>query len=149
MNNQYMSIALKEAKKAYALGDIPVGAVIVKDNKVVAKAYNKKNKTKDPTNHAEILAIKKACKKLGDFRLEGSSMYITLEPCVMCMGAILNARISKVVFGAYDKESGYVQSNGQLFSGPTLNHKCKFEGGVEAEKCSKILQDFFKSKRRK
>ena len=139
MNNQYMSIALKEAKKAYALGDIPVGAVIVKDNKVVAKAYNKKNKTKDPTNHAEILAIKKACKKLGDFRLEGSSMYITLEPCVMCYGAILSARIDNVYFGAYDKKFSIDELKNHI----QFNHQAKIEGGVMEKQCGKLLSDFF------
>ena len=144
-----MDEAYIEAEKARRHDEVPIGAVVVRDGKIISRGRNMREKKQNALLHAEIVAINKACKKLGSWRLDDCELYVTLEPCPMCAGAILNARISKVVFGAYDKESGYVQSNGQLFSGPTLNHKCKFEGGVEAEKCSKILQDFFKSKRRK
>ena len=147
--NKFMDEAFIEAEKARRHDEVPIGAVVVRDGKIISRGRNMREKKQNALLHAEIVAINKACKKLGSWRLDDCELYVTLEPCPMCAGAILNARISKVVFGAYDKESGYVQSNGQLFSGPTLNHKCKFEGGVEAEKCSKILQDFFKSKRRK
>lgn len=147
--NKFMDEAYIEAEKAKRHDEVPIGAVVVRDGKIISRGRNMREKKQNALLHAEIVAINKACKKLGSWRLDDCELYVTLEPCPMCAGAILNARISKVVFGAYDKESGYVQSNGQLFSGPTLNHKCKFEGGVEAEKCSKILQDFFKSKRRK
>lgn len=147
--NKFMDEAYIEAEKARRHDEVPIGAVVVRDGKIISRGRNMREKKQNALLHAEIVAINKACKKLGSWRLDDCELYVTLEPCPMCAGAILNARISKVVFGAYDKESGYVQSNGQLFSGPTLNHKCKFEGGVEAEKCSKILQDFFKSKRRK
>lgn len=147
--NKFMDEAYIEAEKAKRHDEVPIGAVVVRDGKIISRGRNMREKKQNALLHAEIVAINKACKKLGSWRLDDCELYVTLEPCPMCAGAILNARISKVVFGAYDKESGYVQSNGQLFSGSTLNHKCKFEGGVEAEKCSKILQDFFKSKRRK
>ena len=143
MNNLYMSIALKEAKKAYNIGDIPVGAVIVKNDKIIAKAYNKKNKMKDPTCHAEILAIKKACRKVGDFRLEGASIYITLEPCVMCYGAILSARIDNIYFGASDNKF----SINELKNHVQFNHQAKIEGGVMEKQCSELLSDFFKKLR--
>lgn len=143
MNNLYMSIALKEAKKAYNIGDIPVGAVIVKNDKIIAKAYNKKNKMKDPTCHAEILAIKKACRKVGDFRLEGASIYITLEPCVMCYGAILSARIDNIYFGASDNKF----SINELKNHVQFNHQAKIEGGVMGKQCSELLSDFFKKLR--
>ena len=147
--NKFMDEAYIEAEKAKRHDEVPIGAVVVRDGKIISRGRNMREKKQNALLHAEIVALNKACTKLGSWRLDDCELYVTLEPCPMCAGAILNARISKVVFGAYDKESGYVQSNGQLFSGPTLNHKCKFEGGVEAEKCSKILQDFFKSKRRK
>ena len=139
MKDYYMGIALKEAKKAYAIGDIPVGAVVVKDDKIIAKAYNKKNKTKDPTCHAEILAIKKACKKIKDFRLEGASIYVTLEPCVMCYGAILSARIDNIYFGAFDKKF----SINELKEHIPFNHVAKIEGGVMEKQCGELLSDFF------
>lgn len=145
---KFMKIALKEAKKAYDLGEVPIGAVIVKDNKVLAKAYNKRNKSKIATHHAEILAIQKACKKLGDWRLENTQMYITLEPCPMCAGAIVNSRIEKVFFGAYEKKSGACLSNHQLLFENGLNHKVEVEGGVLDTQCSELLKSFFKNKRK-
>ena len=134
-----MGIALNEAKKAYKIGDIPVGAVIVKDGKVIAKAYNKKNKTKDPTCHAEVLAIKKACKRIKDFRLEGASMYVTLEPCIMCYGAILSARIDSLYFGAYDKKF----SINDIRKHVKFNHTLEMTGGVMEKECSELLSKFF------
>lgn len=147
INEKFMGIALKEAKKAYGLNEVPIGAVIVKDGKVIAKAYNKRNKCKIATYHAEILAIQKACKKLNDWRLDGTEIYITLEPCPMCAGAIINARIKKVYFGAYEKKSGACLSNHQLLFENGLNHKVEIEGGILMEKCSSLLKDFFKNKR--
>ena len=145
MNVRFMDLALKEAKKAYLNGDIPVGAVIVKDGKVIAKAYNKKHKTKDSTNHAEILAIKKASKVLKDFRLEGCEMYITLEPCIMCYGAILSARIEKVYFGAYDKKFSVIEVSDAI----KFNHSVQLVGGVKEQECSNLLSNFFEELRRK
>ena len=148
MKEKFMKIALKEGKKAYSLGEVPIGAVIVKGEKIIAKAYNKRNSSKIATHHAEILAIEKACKKLNDWRLEDCEMYITLEPCPMCAGAILNARIKKVYFGAYEKKSGACLSNHQLLFVNGLNHKVEVEGGVLLEQCSNLLKDFFKDKRK-
>ena len=143
----YMKKALKLAEKAGSLGEIPIGAVIVLDGKIIGSAYNKRNADKNATSHAEILAIKKACKKVGDWRLEGAEMYVTLEPCPMCAGAIVNARIKKVYFGAYERKSGAVFSNYRILFGGGLNHKADAVGGVLENECSKILTEFFKEKR--
>lgn len=137
--NEYMKIALKMAEKAYKNNDIPVGAVVVKDGKIIAKAYNKKNKLNDPTCHAEILAIRKACKKIKDFRLEGVEVYVTKEPCIMCYGALLSARVKTIYFGAYDKKYTILNLN-EHFS---FNHKAELVGGVMEEECSKMLVEFF------
>ena len=149
MKKEFMSKALEQAKKAYEAGEVPVGAVIVKDGKVLASAFNKRESSFDATAHAEILAIRKACKKLGDWRLEGAEMFVTLEPCPMCAGAIVNARIKKVYFGAYERKSGAVLSNHQLLFHGGLNHKVEAEGGVLEKECSALLKKFFESKREK
>ena len=146
-NELYMKKALNLAKKAGEAGEVPIGAVIVYQGKVIASAYNKRNQSKDATSHAEILAIKKACKKLGDWRLDGAEMYVTLEPCPMCAGAIVNARIKKVYFGAYERKSGAVMSNYRILFGGGLNHKTDAEGGVLEDECSSLLKKFFEGKR--
>jgi len=137
--NDYMKIALNEAEKSAKYGDIPVGAVIVKNGAVVSKAHNKKHIKGDPTCHAEILAIKKACKKMKDFRLEECDMYVTLEPCVMCYGAILSARINNLYFGAYDKKF----SIDSVVENIKFNHSVNIVGGVMEEECSNMLTGFF------
>ena len=148
MNKEfYMKKAIKLAYKAGERGEVPIGAVIVKDDIVIASAYNKRNESRDATSHAEVLAIKKACKKLGDWRLDGAEMYVTLEPCPMCAGAIVNARIKKVYFGAYERKSGAVMSNYQILFKGGLNHKTDAEGGVLEVECSNLLKKFFKEKR--
>ncbi len=143
----YMKKALKLAYKAGSEGEVPIGAVIVLNGEVIASAYNKRNQSKDATSHAEILAIKKACKKLGDWRLDGAEMYVTLEPCPMCAGAIVNARIKKVYFGAYERKSGAVMSNYRILFSGGLNHKADAEGGILENECSEVLKKFFKEKR--
>ncbi len=145
---KFMKIALKQAKNAFDIGEVPIGAIIVKDGIVIAKAKNTRNKSKCATNHAEIVAINKACKKLNDWRLDGAEMYVTLEPCSMCAGAIVNARISKVYFGAYERKSGAVLSNHQILFKNGLNHVCDVEGGVLEKECSSLLKTFFKNKRK-
>ena len=145
--NTYMKRALKLAKKAGDLGEIPIGAVIVLNDEIISEAYNQRNAKKDATAHAEVLAIKKACKKLGDWRLENAEMYVTLEPCPMCAGAIVNARIKKVYFGAYERKSGSVFSNYRILFGGGLNHKTEAEGGVLEKECSELITEFFKQKR--
>ena len=139
MQDYYMKLALIEAKKASKNGDIPVGCVVVKDGEVIAKAYNKKHLTNDPTNHAEILAIKKACKVVGDFRLEDCDAYITLEPCLMCYGALLSARVKRIFFGAFDKKYSIMELNNHF----VFNHSSQIIGGVMENECGKILSDFF------
>lgn len=147
-NVKFMQIAIREAKKAFKNEEVPIGAVIVKDGVILAKSYNKRNKKKLATAHAELTAIEKACKKLGDWRLDGAEIYVTLEPCPMCAGVILNSRIKKVYFGAYEPKSGAVLSNYKILFKSSLNHTADAEGGILEEECSKLLKDFFKSKRR-
>ena len=145
-NEKYMKKAIALAKKAERLDEVPVGAVIVKDGQVISYAFNKRESSKDATAHAEILAIKKACKKLDDFRLIDCDMYVTLEPCVMCTGAILNARIKNVYFGAYIS-NGSISAE-EITSRSELNHKTNFEGGFEKETCSSLVSNYFKNKRK-
>ena len=147
MNNKFMKLAIKQALKAQALDEVPIGAVIVKDGKVLARAHNLMEKTQVATAHAEILAINKACKKLKSWRLDGTELYVTIEPCAMCAGAIVNARIKKVYFGAYEKKSGCAESKFSVLSDSGLNHKTEFLGGVEQETCANIIKNYFKGKR--
>ena len=147
IEERYMKKALRLAKKAGELGEVPIGAVIVKDGVVISSAYNMRNAKKSATKHAEIIAIEKACKKLGDWRLDGAEMYVTLEPCPMCAGAIVNARIKKVYFGAYERKSGAVLSNHQLLFHGGLNHKAEAQGGVLESECSALLKNFSKNRR--
>jgi len=143
----FMKIALKEAKKAQKIDEVPIGAVIVLNGKILAKAYNKRNSTKIATHHAEILAIEKACKKIGDWRLENAEIFVTLEPCPMCAGAISNARIKKLVFGAYDTNGINQNLLYEILNDTRLNHKVEVVGGVLEEECKQLLTDFFKKKR--
>ena len=147
-DNEYMKLALSEADFAAKEGEIPVGAVIVKDGRVISSARNNREATGDATGHAEILAIRSACESLGGWHLDGCELYVTLEPCPMCMGAIVNSRISRVVFGAKDAKAGACGSVVNLCSYP-LNHKPLIEHGVMREECSAILTDFFNKKRNK
>ena len=144
----YMKKAIYQAKKAIALDEVPIGAIIVKDGKIIASAYNKRETTQLATAHAEILAINKACKKLKSWRLDDAEMYVTLEPCPMCAGAIVNARIKKVYFGAYEQKSGGAISKFNILSEGGLNHVTEFEGGIMEEECSNMLKSYFKAKRR-
>ena len=142
-----MNLAIKQALKAEKLDEVPIGAVIVKDGKVIARAHNQMEKTQLATAHAEILAINKACKKLKSWRLDGAEIYVTIEPCAMCAGAIVNARIKKVYFGAYEKKSGCAESKYSVLSDSGLNHKTEFVGGIEQETCANIIKNYFKGKR--
>ncbi len=146
-DEKFMKKALSLANKAYNLDEVPVGAVIVINGEVVASAYNKREQSQDATAHAEILAIKKACKKLNDFRLLGAELYVSLEPCVMCTGAILNARIQNVYYGA-SITNGSISCK-ELAEKAELNHKTNFEGGYLEAECSKLVSDYFKQKRKK
>ena len=145
----FMEIALKEAEKANKKDEVPIGAVIVKDNKVIAKGYNKREKSKNAINHAEIVAIKRACRKLKDWRLENCEMYVTLKPCPMCAGAISNARIKRVYFGA-EETNNKDNLCEQIFSSTRLNHKVELIKLEEYSSiCSEILSSFFKNHRQK
>lgn len=139
-----MKEALKEAKKAYDKLEVPVGCVIVKDGKVISRAHNLKETKLDTTKHAEILAIQKASKKLESWRLIDCEMYVTLEPCSMCAGAIINSRIKKLYIGTMDEKTGAVGSKLNLLEDYTFNHKVEITTGVLQEECEKILKDFFK-----
>ncbi len=147
MNEKYMQIALREAKSSFNLNEVPIGAVIVKDDIIIAKAHNTRNKTQNAINHAEILVISKACKKLKSWRLEDCDIYVTLEPCPMCAGAILNARIKNLYFGAYDKTSKTNILN-LIMQDDRLNHKTYVKGGILEQTCSELLTNFFKAKRK-
>ncbi len=143
---KFMSVALRQARISAKSDEVPIGAVIVKDGEVIAVAHNTRNASHDATGHAELIAIRRACKRLGDWRLAGCDMYVTLEPCVMCLGACFNARLSTVYFGAYDLSGeGCVPIAETL--GRTLNHELQLCGGVLEKKCSAILTEYFKSKR--
>ena len=146
---KFMKEALKEAKKAYDKLEVPVGCVIVKDGKIVARAHNLKETKKDTTKHAEILAIQKASKKLDAWRLLDCDMYVTLEPCSMCAGAIINSRIRNLYIGTMDKKTGAAGSVLNLFEDFTFNHKVTVQNGILKEQCEKILKDFFKELRKR
>jgi len=148
MQEKYMKEALKEAKKAYDKEEVPVGAIIVKNGRIISRGYNCKEQKNNTIKHAEIIAIEKASKKLLNWRLEDCEMYVTLEPCPMCAGAIINSRIRKVFIGALDDKSGACGSVLNLFE-YTFNHKVEYEKGILENECKTILQKFFKELREK
>lgn len=149
MSEKYMNEALKEAKKAFEKEEVPIGALIVKDGKIIARAHNLRETKKEACAHAEIIAIHKACKKLEAWRLEDCDMYVTLEPCAMCAGAIINARIRKLYIGAPEPKTGAVGSKLNLLEDITFNHKVDVERGVCEEKAINIMKDFFKKIRKR
>ena len=143
-DERFMKEAIKQAKKAYKLLEVPIGCVIVHEGKIIARGYNRRNTDKNTLAHAELTAIRKAAKVLGDWRLEGCTMYVTLEPCPMCTGAIINSRIKKVVFGAYEPKSGSCScdSVANLFT-LGYNHTPEVYGGICEKNCAKIIKEFF------
>lgn len=141
MKNKFMASALKCAKKAYEEGEVPIGAVVVCDGKIIGRGHNRRTKKQIATAHAEIEAIEKACKKMGSWRLPDCEIYVTLEPCPMCMGAILNARIKKVYFGAYEAKGRSLTD--VIARSGVLNHTAEVEGGIMEEECAAILSGFF------
>ena len=147
MHEKFMKKAYLEAIKAKEMDEVPIGAVLVLDGKIIAKAHNLMEKTQLATAHAELLCIEKACKKLKSWRLDGAEMYVTIEPCSMCAGAIVNARIKKVYFGAYETKSGGAISKFNILTDSGLNHKTEFVGGVKEEICCNIIKNYFKAKR--
>lgn len=146
-DEKYMKMALVQAKKAYAREETPIGCVIVHEDKVIARGYNKRNGKKNTLAHAEILAIHKASRILGDWRLEDCTMYVTLEPCPMCAGAIVQARISRVVVGSMNPKAGCAGSVMNLLQTPGFNHQVELETGVLGEECSRIMTKFFRELR--
>ena len=148
IQEKYMKEAIRQAKKAGEAGDVPIGCVIVYEGKIIARGYNKRNQQKSALGHAEISAIRKASKKLGDWRLEECTMYVTLEPCPMCAGAIVQARITEVVVGAMNPKAGCAGSIINLLQMQQLNHQVRLQTGILEEDCQKLLKDFFKELRR-
>jgi len=145
---KWMNLALEEALKAEDLGEVPVGAVVVSESgELISKAHNLKEQNQDPCGHAEVLALKKAAKRVGSWRLTGCWLFVTLEPCMMCTGSIIQSRVEHVVFGAADPKSGFVTSTAKGFDDFKTNHRPKWESGIEAEKCSTALKNFFKLRR--
>ena len=142
-----MREALVQAKKALKKGEVPIGAVVVLGDEIIGRGYNQPITKKDPTAHAEIIALKEASNRLENYRLNEAIIYTTLEPCLMCVGALVHARIKKVIFAAQDTKSGVVVNNGGLIQSEFLNHKVSFEGGILEKQASKLLKDFFLEKR--
>ena len=143
----YMGLALEDAKKAYDLGEIPIGAVLVVDGQVISRHHNRRELDHDATAHAEILVIREANKTLHRWRLTGATLYVTIEPCSMCAGAIINSRIDRVVYGASDYKGGAVDSLFNVLSHPGLNHEPDVLSGVRTDECSQLMKDFFKERR--
>ncbi len=145
-DEKFMRAAIREAKKASAIGEVPIGCVIVREGRIIARGYNRRITEKNTLAHAELSAIRKACKKTGDWRLEDCVLYVTLEPCPMCAGAIINARIDRLVFGAYDEKAGAVRSVQEMFSLP-YNHRPRVTEGLLEYPCAELLSSFFQSLR--
>ncbi len=143
----FMERALVEARNAAACGEVPVGAVIVNDGQIVSRAHNQPIEDKDPTAHAEIIAIREACRAQGSERLQGHDLYVTLEPCAMCAAAISLARISRLYFGAYDEKGGAVEHGVRYFADPTCHHRPEIYGGLDEVRAARLLKNFFKARR--
>jgi tRNA(adenine34) deaminase len=148
MHEHFMQLALEEAQQAIREEEVPIGAVIVHNGQLIARAHNQREQLHDPTAHAEMIAITQAAEALRSWRLDGCTLYVTLEPCPMCAGAIVLARIPTVVYGAVDPKAGAVQTLFHLLSDPRLNHRAEIVAGVLAEPCSRILSQFFQEQRR-
>ncbi len=147
LDEKYMKEAIKQAKKAYALGEVPIGCVIVYQDKIIGRGYNRRNTDKNTLAHAEITAINKASKKMGDWRLEDCTLYVTLEPCQMCAGAIVQARITEVVMGTMNPKAGCCGSILNILDMPQFNHQVRVKRGILEEACSSLLTSFFKELR--
>jgi tRNA(adenine34) deaminase len=147
LDQQYMRMAIEQAQLAAQSGEVPVGAVLVRDGQVISKAFNKPIANHDPSAHAEILALREAALVEQNYRIPGATLYVTLEPCVMCSGAMLHARVGRVVYGAADPKTGAAGSVLDLFSSKQINHQTSVEGGIMSEECGQLLRDFFKGRR--
>ena len=147
VDEPFMNLALAEAKKAEASGEVPVGAVIVVEGAVIARAFNQPIGLSDPTAHAEIAAIREACRGMGNYRLSGATMYCTVEPCMMCAGAMIHARLSRLVFGTPDPKAGSAGSIYNVLTDPRLNHRVEVVSGIREDECAALLRDFFARRR--
>ena len=147
LDQQYMCMAIEQAQLAAQSGEVPVGAVLVKDGQVISKAFNKPIANHDPSAHAEMLALREAALAEDNYRIPGSTLYVTLEPCAMCSGAMLHARIDRVVYGASDPKTGAAGSVLDIFASKQINHQTSVEGGIMSEECGQLLRDFFKGRR--
>jgi tRNA(adenine34) deaminase len=147
VDKKWMALAIEQAKLAEQINEVPVGAVLVQDNQLIVSAHNQPISNNDPTAHAEIQLLRKAGKELNNYRLPNTTLYATLEPCTMCLGAMIHARISRIVFGAYDEKTGVCGSCQDLSTSECFNHSIETEGGVLADECKQLLQKFFKKRR--
>ena len=148
-HEKWMKLALEQARLAQAMSEVPVGAVLVQDDQLIASAHNQPIYSNDPTAHAEIQLLRAAGKQLNNYRLPNTTLYVTLEPCTMCLGAMIHARVSRIVFGAYDQKTGVCGSCTDLSTSQCFNHSIKIEGGVLTNDCKQLLQQFFKNRRKK
>jgi len=148
MHENYMRRALELAKCARNLGEVPVGAVVVLDNEIIGSGFNCSISNCDPSAHAEVMALRSAAKKIGNYRLSGANLYVTLEPCTMCAGLLIHARIAHLIFGAYEKRTGAIHTCDKLLAKSYHNHKVMVTHGVLADECTKLIQDFFQHKRK-
>jgi len=147
LDRQFMQEALEQAKLAALAGEVPVGAILVRDGEVIGRGFNQPIGNHDPSAHAEMLALRTAAQGVANYRLPGATLYVTLEPCVMCSGAMLHARIDRVVFGASDPKTGAAGGVLDIFASKQINHQTQVEGGILAEECGQILRDFFRKRR--
>ena len=147
MKNHFMQVALQEARLAFDAGEIPVGAVLVKDDVIIARDHNRREERQDALSHAEVSVIRKGCEVLGTWRLSDCDLYVTLEPCAMCSGAIAQAKIRRLYFGAYDPKGGFAVSNAGLLEHPGMMHKPEYYCGIMEEECGELLRDFFQNLR--
>jgi tRNA(adenine34) deaminase len=147
LDRQFMQQALDQAKLAAMAGEVPVGAVLVRDGKIISRGFNQPISNSDPSAHAEMMALRAAAHIESNYRLPGTTLYVTLEPCIMCAGAMLHARVERVVFGATDPKTGAAGSVLNVFSEKQINHQTQVEGGIMGEECGQILRDFFKGRR--
>ncbi|MES2586607.1 MAG: tRNA adenosine(34) deaminase TadA [Pseudomonadota bacterium] len=147
LDRQFMQQALDQAKLAALAGEVPVGAVLVRDGQIISRGFNQPIGNSDPSAHAEMMALRAAAQDASNYRLPGTTLYVTLEPCTMCSGAMLHARVERVVFGAADPKTGAAGSVINVFSAKQINHQTQVQGGIMAEECGQILRDFFKERR--
>ena len=148
IDETWMLESLKEAKKAYCIDEVPIGAIIVKNNKIISRAHNKKETTKIATAHAEIIAIERACKKLKNWHLDDCTLYVTVEPCLMCAGALIQSRIKKLVYGAPNSKFGYIESIEKILQKKENNHQVEVESGILQKQCAELMKQYFIQKRK-